>query len=347
MKKFFIVFLTFIIAFSFVTLPASAASSNKIYFPYTDEYFGNWTNFIFYNGDSSIDFGLNRGPFWTTSIRPGYLTYCSGQFDSRLDNEFVFMVCPAYRYDKDISPSLNKVYVNAGDYFSINADLVLYSKSKAVFDSIKVKVQTMNDNGDSYVLESEYYPLRDLSENGFGEQLVIDYSSTINTTGLPPNSYIYILRFEVAIGNTKNASAYSSSAFGFGMFSPGLGMYIGNKENAPIYDPPSRDAIDEEQQLMTNIENSLEPGTNEVEDLFSNYDSLFGESGHIYKGLLSASNMVSSWLGIDFISPVVTFSLLLGIFSFLLGSAFLITRSLKSSNPKKTENKSNYKHSGG
>lgn len=129
---------------------------------------------------------------------------------------------------------------------------------------------------------------------------------------------------------------YNFTALNDHDYSLGAGFYddvsftINNDPTNPKYTPVDPSASNQQQALTEQIESAGQAGTNEASNLFSNFDSLVGESGRIYNGLMAATTILTEWLGVEFISPVVNFSLTLGIFSFLIGMGFWVGHGLRS-----------------
>lgn len=93
----------------------------------------------------------------------------------------------------------------------------------------------------------------------------------------------------------------------------------------PPYSAPDTSAADEQKELTENIEASTSTGVSTSNNLFAAFNGLFGSDGHIYKGLMSITAIMNEFLGIDFLSPMITFALVLGLFAFLLGMGFFIS----------------------
>lgn len=333
MKKFFVVFISLIIAFSCVVIPASAADY-QIQIAYNEF---NVKRFEFYVSTGNHWATLSGGPFWSTSVAPGFMVYNSGALSTLFDNQRVELTGPGLQFD-DTRP---KFYINKNEPLIISGKIILYSKTKGHYTDLHFDGSFIDSKGNLipfessyfYITKSTYYPTDTT-------QIYVDFEVTVSTAGLPEDSCLSSFSPVLHIDNIGEVSSLESTAVGIGFFNPGLTVRNGSQENAPIYKSPDRTALDKENQLTAQIENQTSQGVNETENMFDNFDSLFGQSGHLYKGLVSVSNMVSTWLGIEFLSPVVSFSLTMGIFAFLLGSAIALGYSIKASRVR--VNKENY-----
>lgn len=108
------------------------------------------------------------------------------------------------------------------------------------------------------------------------------------------------------------------SGYGLG-FNDDIVMSVSSEK--PKYSQPSDSAITQQDDLTSEIENQTSQGNHEATNIFNSFDGLIGSDSNLYRGLLAVSTIINEWLGIEWLSPIVFFSLILGIFSFILGSA--------------------------
>lgn len=110
-------------------------------------------------------------------------------------------------------------------------------------------------------------------------------------------------------------------------------LYAGSADNFPLdhsgFDKYQKEAdgLHEAEQILND---STFGGRVEAEGVFKDFDALMGDGSRPYTGILAVGEMVSEILGVEFISPVVYFALSLGLFSFILGTAFMLTRMVTS-----------------
>lgn len=148
---------------------------------------------------------------------------------------------------------------------------------------------------------------------------------------------MYTFRPVYAFQNT-NSSTITSLTFYFRLHVSGLIQYgtysfgffedisISISSEKPKYSAPSDEAIKEQDELTSQIEDATADGIDEAKGVFNSFDSITGSDSHIYKGLLAATTIMNEWLGIEWLSPIILFSLILGAFAFVLGMSFIFSR---------------------
>lgn len=98
----------------------------------------------------------------------------------------------------------------------------------------------------------------------------------------------------------------------------------GGSDN-PHYEKPDSSAAQQQDQLTQDIESSTSEGVESANNLFSSFNGLLGGGSHIANGLMAVTAFMNEFLGVPWLSGIITFGLTLGIFSFLLGMGFFIS----------------------
>lgn len=93
----------------------------------------------------------------------------------------------------------------------------------------------------------------------------------------------------------------------------------------PHYEEPDSSAAQQQDQLTQDIESSTSEGVDSANNLFSSFNGLLGGGSHIANGLMAVTAFMNEFLGVPWLSGIITFGLTLGIFSFLLGMGFFIS----------------------
>ncbi len=94
-------------------------------------------------------------------------------------------------------------------------------------------------------------------------------------------------------------------------------------DDIPKYAAPDGSTFDDYSNVEQGITDSNQAGLDKTVGLFQNFGSLFNDKSSIMKGLLAVTNIFNEYLNIPSIAGLLDFSIVLGIFAFLLGMATL------------------------
>ncbi len=330
MKKYKIllsIIVSLVISFAILIVPASAASSDVGITYYEFNSFDRSVGNVTLSSDNSIYEPIAWGKFWDTGVKPGYMVYMSGGFNNpnKIAYQDVFLTVPRMVFYSEIDDIDYGLYINPGDVIQITGDFVFESKNNVEVDFIRFGFICYDEDLTTYRFSVDV----DLSDYNSYDEAYFELSHIYD----PPNStslHVGQVMIQLHIPNFGPAYSSGSGQVGFGMFSPGLGLYIGSETGAPKYSAPDSSAADKQDQLTGQIENSTSEGIKATNNMFSSFNSLLGSDSSIYRGLLSVTAIMNEFINIDFLDSLLNFSLVLGIFSFLLGMGFFISKFARS-----------------
>lgn len=265
----------------------------------------------------------------TTQDNSKYYTYdvtmnSSGVITKNVEANPGGIVSP-WRFYTGLNFSKYNITVPKGYYLNISFSFYVLYSSSANLSVDKIQIQCYSGREQESIFYADVEEIPTFTDDGSGLKTG---KVNVNISYFNDNAQMFFFGLVPIVDISGRNYQYMSVGFNFNDVS------VNVSQNVPQYTSPSDSAITEQDQLTSELENQTAEGNQEATNIFNSFDGLLGSDSHIYKGLLCCTTILNEWLGVEWISPIVFFGLVLGMFAFLLGSSFLVTRAIKVSTNK-------------